>query len=263
MDLPAFFAGLVALREAAINSSHGVFCDFVDFGGDAIGLRKRLAASRQVDEMVNIRSGPAVDSLVVVACRVHPFGFGVEDVSDVPLERAEVLGLIQKDEIEFGTVSVGLADELIEQVGEVVEPHPGFVISQALGHVVDRVPVGGDSAGIVLVAQRYFTQPRQIDQAENRIVARNERRQVIIEVPGFGPAQRDTDGIAKFPVVLFAHDLFGADIGHGERQRVQRPEMNQILFRIQPEAHRRALFRFMGGFAGESKKRDAMRRNPL
>ena len=94
--------------------------------GYTVGLRQHLYVVGACVKELNINACPTVDGLVVIASDPHVFRRRSNLLYHLPLQRCEVLGLVDEQIVQVGNISV--LNVLLDHVNEIVLVQCAFVL---------------------------------------------------------------------------------------------------------------------------------------
>ena len=106
--------------------------------------------------MVNVRASPAINSLIVIACHVHPLRLFIQLMSNVPLQGRQVLRFIQKAYLQRGHQMVSFLGKTHNQVCKVHQAKGAFVVGVRVRYILHFHPREVDVGVVVLMLQRGF-----------------------------------------------------------------------------------------------------------
>ena len=148
-----FLSRVVLLAISTVDAVGDTLRDLVHRAGDTIGLRQNFCSAGQVDELLYVGSSPSIDGLVVISRAIHALRLFVENVCDVPLERRQVLRLIEEGQLKMRAALVGVRNKLTQHIREVVHLEFFFVGRNTLVNIFYKVPISVQVAIVILVSQ--------------------------------------------------------------------------------------------------------------
>ncbi len=138
VDVAALARRLPVLLEPVVDVRDDVLAHVERLAVQSVGRRQNNAPALQGQEVVNVGARPVVNRLVVVACDIHIFHATADLLDDLPLQRGQVLRLVDDYDIQRRTVAV--VHELLEHVVEVDQVGFRFVPRQ-VGFYAQRVAI--------------------------------------------------------------------------------------------------------------------------